>query len=361
MDTGTKLLLKSVAQRIVPDPNTALLDVGCGIGVVGLAIVAKYPSLKLLGIDRDALAVRVSEENAGINGLPGGFSGSLDTGHVEAESQDLIVSNLPAKAGREVLRHLLQNMTRCLTRTGVAAVVIVKPLEGNLAEDIEAAGAVPVYEENGPGHTVFHFVRVGASSMDRDPESLKPYIRNVQEFQLERESYRLAAVYGISDFDQIGDVTALSAALIRRQQFKGRVLFWHPGQGHLPMFVNRRWGKRIREWILAGRDLLELRITRKNLLDAGVEERTIRTLHVPFLWEVEGPVDGFFCFPDRDPDVPWYDEFFFRVRKVLRPGGFLLVTSRSTLVHRLMSRCRLFRPIEDRKYHGYRGVLLKKI
>ena len=207
---------------------------------------------------------------------------------------------------------------------------------------------------------MFHFARGEGPFEEGDPESLEPYIRSAQAFRLERESYRLSTVYGVSDFDQIGYASAISAGLIRKSRVRGKVLFWHPGQGHLPMFVNNRWGKHITGWILAGRDLLELKITRRNLLDAGVGHRRIETHHVPFIGEIEEPVDACFCFPDLDSGVHWYDGFFDRVRQFIKPGGILLAASRSTSIHRLMSGLEFFRPLDDKRYHGFRAVLFKK-
>jgi len=61
-------LEKLLAEEAFPIGETALLDVGCGSGVLGIA-AALYGAGKVTCIDIDPIAVQVTRENAAINGV----------------------------------------------------------------------------------------------------------------------------------------------------------------------------------------------------------------------------------------------------------------------------------------------------
>ena len=101
VDEGSRLLLDHV--EISHDDDT--LDLGCGYGPLGLTLARLAPGGTSVLIDKDFVAVEYSRKNAEINKidnievfLSNGFD---QTGR---RSFDLIVSNLPAKTGKELDR-----------------------------------------------------------------------------------------------------------------------------------------------------------------------------------------------------------------------------------------------------------------
>lgn len=100
VDEGTRLLLDYITVK--PDANC--IDLGCGYGPIGLALAHLAPDGITHLIDKDFVAVDYSRLNASNNGidnteiyLSNGFS------HVPATARfDTVVSNLPAKAGKEL-------------------------------------------------------------------------------------------------------------------------------------------------------------------------------------------------------------------------------------------------------------------
>jgi len=100
VDDGSRLLLKHVEVGESDD----CLDVGCGYGVLGLTLARLAPKGHTCLVDKDFMAVDYSARNAAANGitntecfLSNGFSA------VGSRKFDLIVSNLPAKVGKEML------------------------------------------------------------------------------------------------------------------------------------------------------------------------------------------------------------------------------------------------------------------
>ncbi len=70
---------------------------------------------------------------------------------------DLIVSNLPAKAGKEVLSDFIQQAPFHLTDKGIAAVVIVKPLAAFAEETLKLNNLEVLETVNTANYSVFVF------------------------------------------------------------------------------------------------------------------------------------------------------------------------------------------------------------
>src|SRR4030043_141967 len=108
IDTGTKFLLRSIVEAGYP-PFQRILDVGCGYGPLGLTLKSLHPDSTEHLADRDALAIEYSRQNADLNGLTGAeIYGSLGYDDVTRNDFDLIVSNIPGKAGEPVIACLLR-------------------------------------------------------------------------------------------------------------------------------------------------------------------------------------------------------------------------------------------------------------
>ena len=110
-------------QQLADDPGErgrlrSILDLGCGTGVLGLAL-AKHYAAELTARDRDALALAVTAHNAASNGLACRTAGGVDTANLDGTREggpfQLVVSNLPAKAGEPVLAHMIAEAARVTT------------------------------------------------------------------------------------------------------------------------------------------------------------------------------------------------------------------------------------------------------
>lgn len=125
IDEGSALLLKYVEV----DSNHDCLDLGCGYGILGLTLAKLAPMGQSLLVDKDFLAVEYSQKNALRNGitnseclLSNGFSAVLD------KRFDLIVSNIPAKVGKEMLYLYLFDALSTLNPGGRFYVVTINGL-----------------------------------------------------------------------------------------------------------------------------------------------------------------------------------------------------------------------------------------
>src|SRR3990170_7683153 len=68
IDLGTKLLLRTIIEAGY-DRFQKVLDIGCGYGPIGLTLKSVFGSALVHMVDRDALAVEYSRQNAILNKL----------------------------------------------------------------------------------------------------------------------------------------------------------------------------------------------------------------------------------------------------------------------------------------------------
>lgn len=101
VDEGTDLFLRTIA---IPQPPRAILDIGCGCGVIGITLARWYPEARVVLTDRDLLAVRYARHNAALNRAENiEVVGSVGLEQVPEAPYDLIVSNIPAKIGDDAI------------------------------------------------------------------------------------------------------------------------------------------------------------------------------------------------------------------------------------------------------------------
>ncbi len=100
IDDGSQMLLK----YLDIDPSDDCLDLGCGYGVLGLNMAKAAPKGHTLLVDKDFIAVDYSEKNRLVNKIENA-SCMLSNGFAQIAKQqfDIIVSNIPAKVGKEML------------------------------------------------------------------------------------------------------------------------------------------------------------------------------------------------------------------------------------------------------------------
>jgi 16S rRNA G1207 methylase RsmC len=100
IDDGSRLLLDHL--ELAGDEDC--LDLGCGYGVLGLCMAKRAPRGHTLMIDKDFVAVDYAEKNRLHNRIDNAsclLSNGFD--QVPARQFDVIVSNIPAKVGKEML------------------------------------------------------------------------------------------------------------------------------------------------------------------------------------------------------------------------------------------------------------------
>jgi 16S rRNA G1207 methylase RsmC len=105
------------------------LDLGCGYGVLGLAMARLAPAGHTVLVDKDYVAVEYARKNAHLNDIDN-CEAFLSNGFSEIGDRrfDLIVSNLPAKVGKELLYLYLYDALEHLRPGGALYVVTISGL-----------------------------------------------------------------------------------------------------------------------------------------------------------------------------------------------------------------------------------------
>jgi SAM-dependent methyltransferase len=364
VDRGSELLLKSIPLSVL-ERSASILDLGCGTGVLGICLARAASGSRLWLQDRDALALGVSALNCRDNAIePAGIVGELGLQGLGETRFDLIVSNIPAKAGEPVHADLVARIARHVSPGGLACLVVIEPLAERIRSAFEAHGLLCQEAERTGSHVVYH-ARIQGDLEPPSPsaDALAPYVRKRSGFSRGGTHYELDAVYDLPEFDTLSYQTVLALETAEDSRVLGRldrpILVWNPGQGHLPACLlqqaARGVGPRDLGTITLGsRDILQLRASARN---AAV---FVSCVHA---WDpalAAGPFGCIFVSPDDEPHVGWDAYLPGVLRERLEPGGVAVVSAGATFIARLLRSASGLVLQKSRKRAGTRCVLLRK-
>ena len=125
LDVGTGVLLR---EQPAPEGARSVLDLGCGYGVIGLAIAVAVPECRVTAIDVNELAVLLANENAAALGLDDRFTACVPEEVDPGATYDEIWSNPPIRIGKAALHDLLLTWLPRLEPGGRAVMVVGKNL-----------------------------------------------------------------------------------------------------------------------------------------------------------------------------------------------------------------------------------------
>jgi 16S rRNA G1207 methylase RsmC len=364
IDAGTRLLLRTVAEGD-RERFGAFLDLGCGYGPIGLTLKGLNPGADIHMVDRDALAVEYARRNAELNGLSGVAAyGSLGYDGLRRTGFDLIISNIPAKAGDAAIAYFLRDAERHLAPGGLVAVVVVSRLEPLVervfGETPEIAVSLRRARE---GHTVYHYGFRGSPAGEDGRSALERgvYDRGEVRVSLGGIAFPMRMAYNLPEFDSPSHATALLADGLGGVALPDapRALVFNPGQGHGAVFLWREAGPAALH--LVGRDLLALEYARLNLLTNGCSAERIALAHRAGLAGEDGERFDLIAgvLPEHEGQAALragIDQAAAR----LAPGGALVVAGSSTAAARLVAHLRTRKGLRvaERKKRGGTSLLV---
>lgn len=126
IDSGTDLLLKYC--DIKSDDH--ILDLGCGYGPLGIALAKDAPNGSVTMLDKDFVAVDYARRNLIANRIPQGQV-LLSNGLAQLPKDQrfsTVVSNIPAKVGKELMSIFLYDIDQHLLPGGQLVVVTINGL-----------------------------------------------------------------------------------------------------------------------------------------------------------------------------------------------------------------------------------------
>jgi 16S rRNA (guanine1207-N2)-methyltransferase len=158
IDEGSALLLHYL--EVQPDDVT--IDLGCGYGALGVSIAKASPQGRVLMLDKDFVAVNYAQRNAALNGLTN-CEVRLSNGLAdmpESIQADTVVSNLPAKVGRELMTTFLLDAYAQLKPGGQIVVVTINGLREYIKKNFQAVFGNYEKIKQGKTYTVSRAVKV---------------------------------------------------------------------------------------------------------------------------------------------------------------------------------------------------------
>jgi 16S rRNA G1207 methylase RsmC len=127
LDAGTAVLFRETK----PPTARRYLDLGCGYGVIGLALATVVSGSVVRGIDVNRRALLLANQNASDLGLAARFVASTPHDVPPEETYDEIWSNPPVRIGKPALHDLLLAWLPRLEPDGRAVLVVGKNLGGD--------------------------------------------------------------------------------------------------------------------------------------------------------------------------------------------------------------------------------------
>jgi 16S rRNA G1207 methylase RsmC len=124
LDHATAVLFRETT----PPRSGRILDLGCGYGVIGLAIAKASPATEVTGVDVNERALLLATENAAELGVADRFAACLPDAVPDEASYDEIWSNPPIRIGKAALHELLLLWLPRLEPGGRAVMVVGKNL-----------------------------------------------------------------------------------------------------------------------------------------------------------------------------------------------------------------------------------------
>ena len=151
IDEGTIMLLKYLEINETDD----CLDLGCGYGPIGLTMAKLAPNGNTTLVDKDFKAVEYSNKNAELNQIINAealLSNGFD--QINKRKFDVVVSNVPAKVGNEMLSLFLHDAYKQMKPGGKIYVVTITGLRKYIKRNFEEVFGNYKKLKQGPNYTV---------------------------------------------------------------------------------------------------------------------------------------------------------------------------------------------------------------
>jgi 16S rRNA G1207 methylase RsmC len=339
IDQGSRLLLKVVASSVDPAAVGSIIDIGSGTGVLGVACVRGYPGSMLHMRDRDALACLFSARNAKRNKVsPAAVGHALFLDGVADGVFDLVLCNVPAKAGAPVLDRFLRELPQIVSDRGFGAIVVVEPIAEASLASLRGSGAEITASEATKGHTALVFRRGTAWHPPTDAgtgnsDLLAGYVRSSQRLRAGKAQYRLDGIWGLPEFDTPSFASELAMDLAENAMAGSlvrRAAFVNPGVGRVVCHVKARAKGAVID--LCGRDALALAASARNLSFSEPGGNTAGLVCAFPDGLPEASYDLLVESPDLVPGVDLIESSWNTAVRILKRGGsFLAVMSSSAM------------------------------
>ncbi|KAA0446010.1 MAG: class I SAM-dependent methyltransferase [Candidatus Thioglobus sp.] len=158
IDAGTDLLMR----HLEIGEQGRFLDLGCGYGAIGLAVAKACPQGEVQMVDKDFVAVELANINAKLNNLPNA-NAYLSDAFLSVNKDnyfDQIISNVPAKVGREQLSIILYDAYDALKPGGKIVFVTINGLREFIKDNFKSVFGNYKKIKQGQKYTIAEAIKV---------------------------------------------------------------------------------------------------------------------------------------------------------------------------------------------------------
>ena len=168
LDLGTKLIINKAKL----EKGWKVLDLGCGYGIIGIALKKRHPSLDMVLTDINSRAVKLAEMNLKLHSIKAEVhqSDMFNNKHIKNMKFNTILINPPQTAGKKVCCKMIEESRNHLLDDGLLQIVVrhqkggkelskkMDEVFGNMQETAKSAG-YRIYEstkknQNHKNHTL---------------------------------------------------------------------------------------------------------------------------------------------------------------------------------------------------------------
>jgi len=131
LDKGSKLLIENA----LIEPKDYVLDLGCGIGVIGISLKLLYPNIKVKMLDINNRAIKLCRKNIKLHHLDDIAVVNSNLYEKVDEKFDTILVNPPQTAGRQVCFNIIVQAPKYLKKKGILQLVARHNKGGKVLEE----------------------------------------------------------------------------------------------------------------------------------------------------------------------------------------------------------------------------------
>lgn len=124
LDEGTRVLLNTIIKHY--ELSGEVLDLGCGIGSIGIILKTQFPDINVDMVDINNTAISLSKENCLLNNCENNKVFYSNLYENIDKKYNYIVTNPPIKVGKEILFGVVSGAKEYLINNGEIVLVIRK-------------------------------------------------------------------------------------------------------------------------------------------------------------------------------------------------------------------------------------------
>ena len=156
VDYGTNLLINSLEDL----SNKKILDLGTGVGVIGILVAKGYANTNVLMSDVNIHALELANKNIELNRVNNAKTIESSLYDAIDDTFDVIISNPPIRAGKQIVHGVIKEGFSHLNKGGMIYVVIQKKQGAESLKKVmeETFGNVSLVNKNN-GYMIYKSVK----------------------------------------------------------------------------------------------------------------------------------------------------------------------------------------------------------